>query len=213
MLAATVAAALLVTAAATAASGRKVKMTAADQQAARLSVLTALDMGSGWTRHSVKPDLSTNTGFCKGFSPKESDLVVTGATSVKYTQVGAAVEAEAVIMRTEKMLQRDWQRTIASPKLLPCLRTALQKQSTAKARFVSIRPIKFPKVTAYTAGWRIRMDVETQGGKLPMVVDIISFGRARTELTLTTTMPLESVSTLYPNEVVWAKTLVSRVRA
>jgi len=111
------------------------------------------------------------------------------------------------------MLQRDWQRTIASPKLLPCLRTALQKQSTAKTRFVSIRPLKFPQVTDYTGGWRIRIDVKTNAGKVPMVFDIISFGRGRTELTLSTTMPLQSVPTLYPNEIVWAKTLVGRVRA
>jgi hypothetical protein len=213
VLAATAAAALALTATATAAGGRKVKMTAADQAAARISVLSPSDMGSGWTRHPVKPDLTTNSGLCKGFAPKESDLVVTGATSVKYTQVGAVVEAEAVVMRTEKMLQRDWQRTIASPKLLPCLRTLLKKQSTAKTRFVSIRPLRFPSVAAYTSGWRIRMDVKTKAGKLPMVLDIITFGRGRTELTLSTTMPLESVPTLFPNEIVWAKTLAGRARA
>jgi hypothetical protein len=48
---------------------------------------------------------------------------------------------------------------------------------------------------------------------LSKAIDIIGFTQGRTELTLTTTMALASAATVAQNELVLAKSLVSRVRA
>jgi hypothetical protein len=88
-----------------------------------------------------------------------------------------------------------------------------KKQSSAKARFVSFRRLQLPQVAPYSAGYRYVADITTTSGKIRMAVDILVFGRGRTEITLSTTMPVTSVSALFPNEIVWAKALARRIPA
>jgi hypothetical protein len=72
---------------------------------------------------------------------------------------------------------------------------------------VSLRPLKLPAALGqYVTAFRVRVDVATKRGKVPMVVDVFAIGRGRTEITL----PLTSVPSLHPNELVWARMLVSR---
>jgi hypothetical protein len=76
---------------------------------------------------------------------------------------------------------------------------------------VSLRPLKLPAALGqYVTAFRVRVDVATKRGKVPMVVDVFAIGRGRTEITLDATLPLTSVPSLHPNELVWARMLVSR---
>ena len=59
---------------------------------------------------------------------------------------------------------------------------------------------------AEDAAARCRIDLRASSWPVPR-------RRGRAELTLQTTMPLEWVSTLFPNELVWAKALTGRIRA
>jgi hypothetical protein len=201
--------------AATAAAGNteKFKLNTADNEAARAVTLTAADVGPGRTQLAMKPDLTADDTHCPNFNPKSSDLVVTGAAATKFDQAGARVQSEVELMRTPKMVQRDWQRSVSSPNFLPCLRSMFKKQSSAKARFVSFRRLQLPQVAPYSAGYRYVADITTTSGKIRMAVDILVFGRGRTEITLSTTMPVTSVSALFPNEIVWAKALARRIPA
>jgi hypothetical protein len=205
-------AALVSTATATAGGDTyKLRATPAGQAAARAATLTMADIGSGWTGGSKKPDLSVGGG-CANFHPKTSDIILTGAAATTYKQPGVMLESESQVMRTAKMVQLDWQRSVGSPHFLECVRSLYKKSSRPKARFVSVRRLEIPSIATYTAGFRVMIDVPAKAGKVRMVYDIVAVGRGNTEIILATTMPLASVPTLFPNEIVLARTLASRIR-
>jgi hypothetical protein len=185
------------------------RATAAGQEAARSVMLTLSDVGPGWKQSSTEPDL-TNDTRCPYFHPRISDLVVTGATGRKFVQAGAQVDTEAEIMRTAEMVRTDWQRSVGSPNFLKCTRSLFRQDSNAKSRFISLRRLAFPPVATRTAAFRLVVDVTDKRGKARVVQDIVAIGHGRTELTLVTTMPLTSVSAMFPNELVWAKVLAGR---
>jgi hypothetical protein len=189
----------------------KLRATTAGNAAAQATTLSKADVGTGWTGGPTKPDLSAPG--CPGFHPKTSDIVLTGAAATKYDDVGMRVESDSEVMRTEKMLKLDWHRTVESPRFMPCLRSILAKSTDAKAKFVSLRRMTLPAIARYTLGLRIVIDVTTKSGKIRMVSDLVAVGDKSTEIVLTTTMPLASVPTLFPNELVWAKMLAGRIRA
>ena len=213
-LAAATAAALVFTAAATA--GRNaytVRMTAEGQAAARAALLTKADLGPGWEGGQRKPQLSAGLS-CPHFHPKFSDLVIVGAASVQYHQPGLQMRSDSQVFRTEKMVSTDWRRTAQRPRFLRCLRAVAKRSATSgKSRFVSFRKLRVPVIGTRAVAFRTIFDVRSPQGTIRLAVDIIGFTQGRTELTLTTTMALASAATLAQNELVLAKSLVSRVRA
>jgi len=206
--------ALVSTAAATA--GRNsyaVRMTAEGQAAARAALLTKADLGAGWEGGPTKPHLGSGLS-CRHFHPKLSDLVIIGAASVQYHQPGLQMRSDSQVFRTEKMVRADWRRTAQGPRFVSCLRAAARRSATSgKSRFVSFRKLRVPVIGTQTVAFRTIFDVRSPQGTIRLAVDIIGFTQGRTELTLTTTMALASAPTLAQNELVLAKTLVSRVRA
>ena len=78
---------------------------------------------------------------------------------------------------------------------------------------MSFRKLSLPAIGTHATGYRTTFDVKTARGTIRLVVDIVAVTRGRTEISLTTTMPLASVPTLFPNELVLAQTIVGRVRA
>jgi hypothetical protein len=209
-----VALAALAFAAVASAGGRSytVHMTRDGQAAARAALLTTSDLGSGWTGGARKPDLFTNLR-CSNYHPKLSDLVIVGAASVRYRQPGLEVSSDSQVFRSERMVQKDWRRTAEAPHFVSCLRAAARKAANGrKSRFVAFRKLPVPAIGTNTAAFRTIFDVSTKQGKVRLAVDIIGFTRGTTELTLTTTMALASVPTLAANEIVLARTLLTRVR-
>jgi hypothetical protein len=209
------AAAALLTATATAAAGQNTyafRSTPDGQAAARAATLSVLDLGTGWKVHSEKPDLTVDLR-CPYFHPKVSDLVVNGAVSTRFEQTGLVVHSEAEVLQTAKMVQTDFARSVGSEAWLRCTRESVRKHPGAHSKLVSLRTLKLPdSLGAYAKAYRMRIDVTTKSGRVPLAADIIVIARGRAEITLDTTMLLSSVPTLYPNEVVWARMLVGRAR-
>jgi hypothetical protein len=201
---------------ATAAAGGdnyKMRMGAAGNEAARAVLLTASDIGPGWTGGSAKPDL-TNDTRCANFHPRVSDLVMNGAARATYKQPGFQIDSESFVLASAKMVSLDWRRSISSPNFVSCGRKLVSADAKANnAKLVSFRRIAVPRIGDFSIGFRIVIDAKTKSGTMRMVVDNLSFAKGRTEMALTTTMPIGSVAALAPNEVILAKLMAGRVRA
>jgi hypothetical protein len=200
----------------TATAGRdsyKLRMTAEGQAAARAVMPSKTDVGApaDWTGGPTKPDLS-NDLKCANYRPKVSDLVVTGAAAVSYKQPGLVISVHAAVLASERMARLDWKRSIGAPHYADCSRAKLRKLMTGKQTFISLRRLAIPQLGTVSAAYRTVADVKTKIGKVRMAIDVLIFGRGRTEMALITTMPLASVPTLAPNELVLARTLVGRIR-
>jgi hypothetical protein len=214
MLAGAAIAALVSVSTATAGGDRyKLHMTAEGQAAARAVMPSKADIGapSDWKGGPTKPDIS-NDLKCANYRPKVSDLVVTGAAAVTYKQPGLVISVQAAVLASERMARLDWKRSIGARHYADCSRAKIRKLMTAKQTFVSLRRLAIPQIGTVSSAYRTLIDVKTKIGKVRMAIDVLTFGRGRTEMAVITTMPLASVPTLAPNELVLAKTLVGRVR-
>src|SRR5437764_2644193 len=102
LLAATAALVFVVTA--TAAENYRFRFTAADQAAARSTVLQQADLGNSarWKGGLTKPDLSAPPA-CIG-KLKLSDLVLTGAAESRYTGAGVWLDSEVELLQTARMV-------------------------------------------------------------------------------------------------------------
>jgi hypothetical protein len=208
-------AALVLTATAAAGLDRyKLRQTTTGTAAARAVMLQKVDLGSpsDWKGGPVKPDISTMPG-CPNFHPKHSDLVLAGAAAVSYVNAGVTMRSDSEVFATAKMLRLDWQRTVRSPHFLACLRAHARKNWTGKNRFVSLRPLVFPESTPGTTAFRLVLKVTRNGNSVLVALDTIALARGKTEVALSTIMPLAGVPTLFPNELVVFKALAGRVPA
>ena len=172
------------------------------------------DLGSpsDWKGGPVKADISTMPG-CPNFHPKHSDLVLAGAAAVSYVNAGITMRSDSEVFATAKMLQLDWQRTVRSPHFLACLRAHARKNWTGNNRFVSLRPLVIPQMTPDTTAFRLVLNVTRKGHSTLVALDTIALARGKTEVALSTIMPLAGAPTLFPNELVVFKTLTGRVPA
>ncbi len=160
----------------------------------------------------MKPDLSADKG-CPNYHPKRSDLVVTGAAAADFKHLGLEIHSESQVMQTTKMVELDWKRSLQAPHFLECARASLKKALNTTTQFVSLKPLKIPKLTAYTGAFRTVFDVKTSKETIRMAFDVIYIGRGKTEITLLTTTPLAAVAMVWPMEVGLAGTLAGRIRA
>jgi len=193
----------------------QVHYTAADQAAARKAVLRSADLGAGatWTSVPAKPDV-TSSMDCKGFHPKQSDLVVTGAAATEFRSTGIDFRSESHLLRAPRMLALDWQRTVIAPQVLPCLREGVTKGTAgAGTHLVSLKRVSFPRITSRTAAFRALLDVTSGGQSIRVLVDIVAMGKGRTELTLTTSAPYVALASVVSAEVRLARILAARAKA
>ena len=213
MIATLAAIALVAAPAAAGADHERVELTPAGQATARAPGLTRADLPkeSGWTGGPKKPDLAS-TLSCKSYSPKQSDLVLIGASDALFKHAGLRLESQVNVLATARMVQLDWQRTVVSPLALECLRAALEKTGSAKERFVSFTALEVPRMAPLTAGWRVVYDIKGPSAVARVMSDIILFGRARTELSLTTTALLASAPVVSQLELRLAARLAARIR-
>ena len=110
------------------------------------------------------------------------------------------------------MVQLDWQRTVVSPRAIKCLRSLLAKTGSAKERFVSFKALEVPRMAPLTAGWRVIYDIKGAGKVARVMSDILLLGRARTEVSLTTTALLASAPVVAQLELQLAARLAARIR-
>lgn len=187
--------------------------TAADQAAARSAVLQKADLGAGWTGGAKKPDLSPPQ-TCANYDPKQSDLVLTGAAEADWKHAGLELDTSAQVLKTEAMVKLDWQRTVADPHALSCLKEQLAKQfSKGSLKFVSFARVAFPHVAAYSRAYATRIDITANGRTVPIVVEDILVGNKRTELTITSTTAKSEQAAVHAVDVRLAKILIARAKA
>lgn len=189
----------------------RIARTAAGNAQAKAEVVRRADLGSGWKGGFKKPDLSSSMP-CTSYRPKQSDLVLIGVAETTFTKLPYAVDSEAQVLRRASMVQRDWQRTILDPRVIPCLRQGFAKALGSTAKLVSFGRIAFPRVTKLTRAFRAVFDVQTQIGPVPVEIDFIAFGSGRSELALTLSGPAAAKTEMHATGVRLARLLVGRVR-
>jgi len=190
----------------------RVRLNRADQAAARAAVLRRGDLGSGWTGGARKaPPPSTVT--CPDYQPKQSDLVRTGAAEARFQHTGLVLQTDAQVLKTRRMVARDWQRSVADPRSVDCLRHMLSKQLPSNERLVSFGRRAFPRLAKYSSAYRMLVRVHAQGRTVLVVVDLVVVGRSRTELTLTMSAPAAARKALPAAEVRVARALLARLSA
>jgi hypothetical protein len=191
-------------------SKEKVALTAAGTAQAKAEVLRQADIGAGWSGGAKKPQISS-TMPCS-YRPKQSDLVVIGAAETDWHNQGLTLDSAAQVLKSPSMVQRDWQRTVVAPQVLPCLREGFAKALGSKAKLVSFGRVAFPTLARYTRAFRGVAAVNTPTGSVRVVVDLILLGAWRNELTLSLTGPATGKASMHSAEVRLALVLAGRLR-
>ena len=187
-------------------------LNARDMAQAKSIALRLADLGGasqGWSGGARQPDPPTSLDCGNGYSPKQSDLVVTGHAASGFSLQGVQITNQVEILKTERMVQLDWQRTVESAQLLPCLRRLFAARLPTSERFVSFDRITFPKVGTYTALYRAVIEVGSTA-KTRVLVDFALVGVGRSEITLITSAPYVAVDAVVAAERRLAQTLVAR---
>ena len=191
----------------------QIARTAAGNAQARAEIVVAKDLNAHWSGGPKKPSLSSNM-HCSSYKPKQSDLVLIGAAESTWQSPPFLVDSEAQVLRTPKMVRLDWQRTVTSPKVMPCLRHSLAKSGGPGAKLVSLHVLPLPHVAPYARAYRVVLRVPTGQGKATVAIDfeIAAFGKGRNELTLTLTGPAVAKAVLRSEELHLARRLAKRMR-
>jgi hypothetical protein len=189
----------------------KVQLNAADQAKARAIVVQRDDLGStqGFTGGAEKPT-PPSSFKCATYSPKQSDLVLTGQAKSDYKLPGLEFDSEVQLLKTEKMVTLDWQRTVDAPPVLPCLRKSLAGGLLASEKLVSFEKIPFAKLGTHSAAFRAVVDVRSGGATARLIVDFVLVGVNRTEITLITTAPFSAASSVGAAELRLAQAMLAR---
>jgi hypothetical protein len=187
------------------------RLNAADQAAAKAATLKLSDFaaGTGWKGGAVKPDLTSDSKCVS----KVSDLVITGNAKSEFNAAAAAmrITSETEVLESAAMVTADWQRTVGNAAFMACTRKEYS-QLEAGFKVISFTKLAFPKLTRYTARYRVLADVETQDGRLRVLVDLILLGQSRNETTLVLSAPYVAHAAVDAAERRLAQTLVSRMR-
>lgn len=166
-------------AAAAAAAGPRVAHTAAGNAAARSTLLTASDLGQGWT--ASKPIAGRLTLTCSGWQPQAPGVVETGGAGLPSLSAGATgpiISQSTSVYATAAEAARLWRQAV-KPGLLTCVRASLEAVTTRgiKVRILSQGPLAVAKAGALTAGYRIVADLISPTQTLKTYFDVVLVGR------------------------------------
>lgn len=188
-----------------------VKLTSADQARAKAALLRSSDLGMGWTGGVTRPEPLTPPD-CPGFSPKESDLVVTGHADAvfRFQRLGVELDQDVQVLATESAVATDFDRTI-SPRLGGCL--AYQLKKLAGVSGVTVTRVPFPQVGSVSAAYRAELSIKTPRGVARLVSDYVFFGQGRMEYEFTVVAPANTRDQLTRFEAGLAQILLRRAGA
>jgi hypothetical protein len=189
----------------------KVRIAAADQGAARLMVVQRIDLGpaSGWSGGPVAPPPATPVN-CSAFGPQKVELVLTGSAESFFRHSGLQFDSRAQVLRSDRMVRPDWQRTVAPPAAVTCLRTTFASHVPRGERLVSFGRVAFPRVGDETAAFRAVVDLTSPGHRVRLMVEVVLFTVGRAELNLTTTSALSAAASVRPAEVSLVRDMAGR---
>jgi hypothetical protein len=185
-----------------------VRFTNADQAKAQAALLKRVDLGAGWAGGPIKASALTAPD-CPGFSPKESDLTVTGHADALFTfkEAGVELDQDVEVLSSDDAVMKDFARTI-SPQLGRCIGYQLGK--TANVLDVSVARVAFPKTGAVSAVYRAELSVRTPKGQGKLLSDYVFFGEGRVEYEFTVIAPVGARYQLGRFELGLAKILLRR---
>jgi hypothetical protein len=187
------------------------KISSADQARANAALLHRADLGAGWVGGPIKTSPLTPPS-CPGFSPKESDLTVTGHADARYVfrQLGVELDQDVQVLDSADAVQTDFARTI-SPQLGRCLEYQLGKLGGVTD--VSVARMPFPATGSVSAVFRADLTIKTAKGSAHLVSDYVFFGSGRYEYEFTVIAPAESRDQLIRFELGLAQILLRRAGA
>jgi hypothetical protein len=186
-----------------------IRFNAADQAAAKAITLKAADLGAGWKGGAKKPELNPDNPCAM----KRSDLVLTGAASSEFKTQGAAISSESNVLQSPAMVTADWKRTVQNTTFMACTRSAYMKSDEANVKVVSFTKLAFPKLTRYTARYRVVADYGASGETVRVLVDLIFLGQGRSEISLIVSTPYADRAAADGAERRLAQILVRRIAA
>jgi len=146
---------------------------------------------------------------CPGFSPKESDLVITGHADARFTysQGGVELDQDVQVMASAQAVRKDFARTVSS-KLAGCLAYQLRKLPNVAA--AKVERIPFPPTGAVSAVFRAVIAVHNGKSQGTLVSDYVFFGAGRVEYEFTVIAPVGAHDQLVRFEQGLAKILLRR---
>jgi hypothetical protein len=185
-----------------------VRFTNADQAKASGALLKRVDLGAGWAGGPI-PASPLTPPNCPGFSPKESDLLVTGHADARYSfkQAGIELDQDVEVLSSDDSVMKDFARTI-SPGLGQCIGYQLGK--TANVDGVSVSRVAFPKLGAVSAAYRAELNMRTPHGEGKLLTDYVFFGEGRVEYEFTVIAPVGARYQLGQFEAGLAQILLKR---
>jgi hypothetical protein len=191
----------------------KVQIVPADQALAKNALVRLSDLGNpvGWRGGPTKPT-PPSSFTCGSYTAKQSDLVLTGTAAAKWVHTGLQIDSESQVLRTEKMVDLDWQRTVTHAGVVDCLRQMFMSGLPKGQRLVSFGTFAFPKVAKLTAGFRGLVDVGTGKSAVRVLVDLVVVGAGRVELTLITTAPYSAHAAVESAEARLAQLMAARAQ-
>lgn len=162
-----------------AAAGPRVAHTEAGNSAARTTLLTAADLGKGWT--AAKPVAGRLILSCTGWQPSGAGVVETGGAglpSLSAGPTGPIITQSTSVYASAGEATTLWDRSV-KPGLLTCVRESLEAVTAhgIKVKILSQGALAVAKVGALTAGYRIVADLISPKQTLKTYFDVVLVGR------------------------------------
>jgi hypothetical protein len=133
----------------------------------------------GWTGGTVKPDLSADPQCPGYYTPRESDLVITGdkETDYTYTTTGQELDTYAVVFGSAAMAETDWRRSADRAAFFRCLRAKWPTLAPG-TKIVSLASLALPRVGTHSFAYR--MVFARSGSRI--AIDSVNVLRGRIEV-------------------------------
>jgi len=161
------------------------------RKAASIVLLRPGAIVPGWKKVAVIPNSAPDPG-CPGYSPDQSDLVLTGEAANNFEGGVTKVGLESNVFKTRSDALASWTRAV-KPALASCLARLFKQaieQVGGKAAIARSGQIAFPKIAPRTAAYRVSMTVSsTAAGKtttVPFTAHVVVLGNGRGDATLVT---------------------------
>jgi len=190
-----------------------VQIVPADQALAKNALVRLGDLGNsvGWSGGPAKP-APPSSFTCGSYTAKRSDLVLTGTAATKWMHTGLQIDSESQVLRTEKIVDLVWRRTVTPAGVIDCLRQMFVSGLPKGQKLVSFGALAFPKVARLTAAYRGLVDVGVGKSAIRILVDLVVVRTGRVELTLITTAPYSARAAVESAEASLAQLMVARAQ-
>jgi hypothetical protein len=159
----------------------------ADMKTARASLVTAADLGKGWTG-KASPQEGATFG-CNGYRPSGAGIVETGGASsaaLTYDTTGPFVLQKTSVYASAGQANTYWQRAVR-PGLIACAVQTLEQVTTRgiKLTITAKGTLPFSSSLSHTAAYRVVGTLESGKNKIVNYFDVIVLGQGKTITAIT----------------------------